>query len=134
MPTPPTVQPPARDASDDHTRERRRRYRRGHASEWLAAAALIFKGYRIVSRRHRSAVGEIDIIAKRGRRLAFVEVKARATIELCEASLTGEQRQRIRRAADRWLAKHPELQDCDLAFDLVFVVPRRWPIHIENGL
>ena len=55
------------------------RYRRGRLSEWLAAAALLAKGYRILGRRVRTPYGEIDLIAVRGRRLAFVEVKRRAT-------------------------------------------------------
>ena len=55
------------------------RYRRGRLSEWVAAAALLAKGYRILGRRVRTPYGEIDLIAVRGRRLAFVEVKRRAT-------------------------------------------------------
>ena len=57
--------------------ERIGRYRRGRLSEWLAAAALLAKGYRILGRRVRTPYGEIDLIALRGRRLAFVEVKRR---------------------------------------------------------
>src|SRR4029453_6459230 len=61
------------------TAERIGRYRRGRLSEWLAAAALLAKGYRILGRRVRTPYGEIDLIAVRGRRLAFEEVKLRAT-------------------------------------------------------
>src|SRR5262245_23358717 len=55
--------------------ERIARYRRGRLSEWLAAAVLLGKGYRLLGRRIRTPFGEIDLIALRGRRLAFVEVK-----------------------------------------------------------
>jgi putative endonuclease len=68
--------------------ERIGRYRRGHLSEWLAAAALLAKGYRILGRRVRTPYGEIDLVALRGRRLAFVEVKRRATRGEAEAAIT----------------------------------------------
>ena len=55
-------------------------YRRGHRGEWLAAAALLLKGYRIVARRYRTRLGEVDLIARRGRLVLFVEVKVRATL------------------------------------------------------
>lgn len=125
---------PAPSRNPTASRERRQRERRGRRSEWIAAVLLVLKGYRILARRQRTPVGEIDIVAGYGRRLAFVEVKARASFALCEASVTGEQRRRIRRAADLWLSKRPVLQQHDIAFDLVFVVPGRWPRHIANGL
>ena len=69
----------ARHAQPPASPERIGRYRRGRVSEWLAAAVLLAKGYRILGRRVRTPYGEIDLIAVRGRRLAFVEVKRRAT-------------------------------------------------------
>jgi putative endonuclease len=114
--------------------ERRRRYWRGHLAEWVAAAVLIAKGHRILARRQKTPAGEIDLIAVRGNRIAFVEVKRRLTLEDAQASITELQRQRIRRAADLWLARHPGYQAHEIGFDLVFLVPRRWPSHIENGL
>lgn len=114
--------------------ERRARLRRGRASEGLAALALRAKRYRILARRLRTPVGEIDLIAVRGRRLAFVEVKRRASFADAEASIGARQRQRVRRAADFWLARHPRFQEHDIVFDLVFLVPWRWPRHLENAL
>lgn len=68
---------------------RQRAYRRGHHSEWLAAAALMVKGYRILARRHRTRFGEIDLIARRGDLVLIVEVKARRTLmEAMEAVAT----------------------------------------------
>uniref|UniRef100_UPI0025F8626B YraN family protein n=1 Tax=uncultured Hyphomicrobium sp. TaxID=194373 RepID=UPI0025F8626B len=61
--------------------QRRTRERRGHTAEWAAAIALMVKGYRILARREKTPLGEIDLIAVRGRRVAFVEVKRRATLE-----------------------------------------------------
>jgi putative endonuclease len=114
--------------------ERRARLRRGRASEALAAAVLIAKGYRILGRRVKTRTGEIDIIAVRGKRLAFVEVKRRATNEDAEAAVTARQAARIRRGADAWLAQRPRYHGHDLAFDVILLVPRRWPRHFPNGL
>lgn len=114
--------------------ERRARDKRGRRAEWFAAMALRLRGYRILSKREKTPLGEIDLIVVRGRRLAFVEVKQRATLEAAEAAITAAQRARIRRAANLWLAKNTAFQSHDLGFDIVFLVGRRWPRHIENGL
>lgn len=113
---------------------RRARLRRGRLAEWLAAAVLIAKGYRILGRNVKTRAGEIDIIAVRGRRLAFVEVKRRLTQEDAEAAVKGSQADRIRNAAEYWLAYRPRYHDHEQGYDLVLLVPRRWPRHIENGL
>lgn len=114
--------------------ERRQRERRGRWAEIAAATALMLKGYRIAGRRIKTPAGEIDLIAIRGRRVAFVEVKQRASLADAEASITDRQRQRVRRAASHWLGKQSRYQSFEQRFDLVFVMPRRWPCHIENGL
>jgi putative endonuclease len=116
------------------TRKRRQHLRAGKIAEHIAAVLLMAKGYRILARRFKTRAGEIDIIAKRGQRLAFIEVKQRATTENAEAAINGSQRRRIENAADDWLARHPTHQNLDIAFDVLFVVPRHWPRHIENGL
>lgn len=122
-----------RDA-DAAKAERLARYRRGHLSEYAAALLLIAKGYRVLSRRYQTSSGEIDLIARRGRRLAFVEVKRRPTREACEASISGTQRLRMHRAAEQWLARHPRFRDHDISFDAVFLVAGHWPRHIPNCL
>jgi putative endonuclease len=114
--------------------ERRARLRRGRFAEMLAAAALMAKGYRIVGRNVKTRAGEIDIIAVRGERLAFVEVKRRLTLDDVEAAVCARQAARIRAAADYWLAKRPRYHQHVQGFDLVLLVPRRWPHHIPNGL
>ncbi len=65
---------------EERRTERRRRYRRGWVSEHLAAVFLMAKGYRVLARRQKTPAGEIDLIAVRGRRLVFVEVKQRASL------------------------------------------------------
>jgi len=113
---------------------RRARDREGRRAEWIAALALRLRGYRILGRREKTPAGEIDIVAVRGRRLAFVEVKRRATREACEAAITPNGRGRVRRAAGIWLARNTRYQAHDVGFDLIFVIGRGWPQFIENGL
>jgi putative endonuclease len=124
----------AKQPDNKRLEERRARDKRGRRAEWLAAMALRLRGYRILAKREKGPLGEIDLIAVRGRRLVFVEVKQRASQEAAEAAITPAQRARIRRAADIWLARNPEFQSHDLGFDIVFLVARQWPRHIENGL
>lgn len=114
--------------------ERVSRYRRGHRAEMAAALMLRAKGYRIVARRLKTKLGEIDLVAVRGGRIAFVEVKARATYEDCEIAITPALRSRVRRAAGLWLAQQARYQRHEHGYDVVFVTPWRWPRHIPNGL
>lgn len=121
-------------SSRPKSREHQRRNRIGALGETIAAAVLMAKGYRILEKRYVSSAGEIDIIARRGRRIAFVEVKRRANIEAAHASISDAQRERIGNAAEAWLAKQPRYQSYDLGFDIIFVVPGRWPQHLINAL
>jgi putative endonuclease len=114
--------------------ERRMRLRRGRISEAFAAAVLITKGYRILGRRVKTRAGEIDIIAVRGKRLAFVEVKRRLTREDAEAAVSARQAARIRRASDLWLARRPRYHGHVFAFDVILLVPGRPPRHIPDGM
>jgi putative endonuclease len=114
--------------------ERLERYRRGRFSELVAAGLLLAKGYRILDRRCRTPYGELDLIAVRGRRLAFVEVKRRATRPEAEAALTPYQARRIVRAADYWVSRHPRYRDHDRGLDAILVVPRRLPAHLPDAL
>ena len=113
---------------------RQERYGRGITSELIAAAYLVAKGYRILGRRVKTSQGEIDLIVRRGKRLSFVEVKARPTFADAEAALYPEQRERIFRAADVWLQRRPRLASLDRTFDAVFIVPWSWPRHHVNVL
>jgi len=126
----------SRKAANDgaETGERRARLRKGFSAEWIAATLLTAKGYRILARRHRNPFGEVDLIAARGKRLAFVEVKRRATLADAEASLTPLQAGRIARAADYWLDHNPAYRDHEIGLDAIFVLPRRWPRHLPNAL
>jgi putative endonuclease len=114
-------------------RERRfRAYRKGHRGERLAALALMLKGYRILARRHRTKLGEIDLIARRGDLVLIVEVKVRQTLTEAMEALSRTSERRIEAAADLWLARQPDYGRLSIRFDMVAVLPRRWPIHVEN--
>jgi putative endonuclease len=113
--------------------ERQLAWQRGRRGEALAQLALRLAGYRILARDHRAAPGEIDIIARRGRLLIFVEVKARADFDRAAEALLARQRRRIARAAEGFLATHPELRFCRCRFDVVLIAPWRWPRHIQDA-
>ncbi|MER2534872.1 MAG: YraN family protein [Rhizobiaceae bacterium] len=107
-------------------------YRRGHRGEWLAAAALMLKGFRIVERRYRTRLGEIDLIARRGDLVLIVEVKVRATLREAMEAIGRQSETRIEAAADVWLARQPDFSRLSVRFDMVAVLPRRWPVHVPN--
>jgi putative endonuclease len=105
----------------------------GRWAEALAAWSLRLRGYRVVARRYRTPLGEIDLIVRRGRLLAFVEVKARPDLDLALGALGARQRERTRRAAELFLLRHPGHADCILRFDLVAVRPWRLPRHLADA-
>jgi putative endonuclease len=101
--------PPARPVLDRGPRpERQVAFRLGLTAESRAAAFLIAKGFRILARRWRSPLGEIDIVARRRHLLVFVEVKARDRLDDAAWSVTPRQRARLVAAAEVWLATHPD--------------------------
>lgn len=113
---------------------RRRREKSGRVAELIAAAFLFTKGYRILARRHRTPMGEVDLIAVRGRRLAFVEVKRRRSLEAAQASITDWQARRVALAAERWVWRHPRYRDYEIGLDAVLIVPGCLPRHAPNAL
>jgi putative endonuclease len=113
--------------------ERQVAFRLGLSAESRAAAFLIGKGFRILARRWKSPVGEIDIVARRYRLLVFVEVKARERLDDAAWSVTPRQRARIIAAAEAWLAQFPDSRIRDVRFDAVLVAPGRIPHHIASA-
>jgi putative endonuclease len=105
-------------------------FRFGLSAESRAAALLVAKGYRIVARRFRTPVGEIDIIARRRSVLVFVEVKARDNFDQAAEAVGKRQQARIIAAAGYWLAAHSEAAEGDMRFDVILVVPGRLPRHL----
>lgn len=106
-----------------------RAWREGHAAEWIAALWLMLKGYRILGFRLKSRAGEIDILARRGRVLAVVEVKRRKTIQAALAALTPHQAARLVAAAQQVVRGRKALQALEIRLDLVALAPGRFPRH-----
>jgi putative endonuclease len=112
---------------------RSRANRSGLFAETIASLLLRLTGHRILARRYKTPYGEIDLVALKGRRLVFVEVKRRKTAEDAAWTLPAKQRRRIVRAAQYWLAGHPDYAGHDIAFDVVLAAPWAWPRYIENA-
>jgi putative endonuclease len=94
---------------------------------------LIAKGFRILARRFKSPVGEIDIVARRRQLLVFVEVKARGDLDEAAEAVTPRQRQRIAAAAEAWLAAHGDGGFRDIRFDAILIAPGKLPRHIPGA-
>jgi putative endonuclease len=108
---------------------RRRAHVFGLRAEWIAAAWLLAKGYRVLARRFLVKGGEIDLVVQRGDAIAFVEVKAREEIDDALDAIREVKRRRISRAARAWLARNPWAASATLRGDAVFVAPGRLPRH-----
>ncbi|WOJ89796.1 YraN family protein [Methylocapsa polymorpha] len=110
-------------------RDRRRAHWRGILAEQLAALVLRAFGYRILACRYRVNGGEIDIVARRGDAVAFVEVKARPTLDEAKTAIDLTKRRRMSRAAKIWLSANPWAAPLTLRGDAVYLAPWRWPRH-----
>ena len=111
--------------------KRPRAARGGRRAERLAAWWLRLHGWHILAMRARTPVGEVDLIARRGRVLAFIEVKARATVAEAELALDDYRLRRVARAAEALAARYARPGDTT-RIDAVFMVPRRLPRHMAN--
>jgi putative endonuclease len=108
--------------------DRRRSLWAGHGAEWAAILYLRAKGYRILARRYLVKGGEIDIIARRGTTIAFVEVKLRHTMEAAQISIGADKRRRIARV---YLSGKDAAMRMVLRADAIYLAPWRWPLHVE---
>ncbi|MGI9365100.1 MAG: YraN family protein [Rhizobiaceae bacterium] len=112
--------------------DRKKAYRKGKRAEMFAALALRLKGYRIAAKRFKTPVGEVDLIARKGKVVVFVEVKARSTVSATLDSVGPSAMKRIEAAGNWWLSQQPDAADLNWRFDIVSVVPGKWPIHHKN--
>lgn len=111
-------------------------YQIGLFAEALCRTALRLKGWRIVAKRYRSSLGETDIIACRGKTLALIEVKARATAAEALEAILPRQQLRISRAANEFLARNPRFGNHNIRFDVMLVArgwSHVWPQHIPDA-
>lgn len=111
--------------------KRREAERGGRRAERLAAWWLRLKGWRILAMRARTPVGEVDLVARRGRTVAFVEVKARASEADAAMALDDWRLRRVARAAEALAPRYARTEDT-IRIDAIFIVPRRWPRHMAN--
>ncbi len=105
--------------------------KRGRGAETLFCWWLRLHGWRILARRARLPGGDVDIVARRRRVLAFVEVKARASEEAAVLSLDAWRLRRVVVAAERLAPRYLRPGD-DLRIDAIFIVPGRLPRHAPS--
>lgn len=108
-------------------------YEFGLLAEEAAAFFLMMKGYRILARRYKTPVGEVDLVARRGKKIVFVEVKARRRGEDALSSVTPHMQVRILRAAQHYISRNPSLVDYELRFDLIAFAPPFFLRHLDNA-
>jgi|SRR5689334_6852391 putative endonuclease len=122
--------PHAAPAKKEASPERVAAFQTGLSAESRAAGLLMAKGYRVLAKRFRTPHGEIDLVARRRNLVAFVEVKARATLDDAAFAVTPRQQARIINAAQAWLMAHPEYAEFEMRFDAILIAPRRLPRHL----
>lgn len=129
------IKPTKRSASgkDTQRQTRQQRERKGRRAEFWARLYLRAKAYRIIAKRYKTPYGEIDIIAARGKSLAFIEVKARPNLDQGLWSVTPAQQKRISQAAALWLGQNEGHGFQNMSFDVVILAPGHLPRHIQHG-
>ena len=115
------------------TSKKQKAERFGKRGELFARIFLRLKFYKIMNKNYKTPFGEIDIIAKRGRAVVFVEVKARKNQNKLEEALLAVNKRRISKAANYFIAQNPFLTNNDLRFDVIFLAPKSFPYHIISA-
>lgn len=117
----------------DGRKLRRQREQSGRRAETAAALWLQMKGYRILDRRARMPACEIDLVARKGKSLVFVEVKSRRNLVAALEAVTPQLRQRLEEAANQWVSRRRGMQDLLWRFDIVVLAPGRLPRHMRDA-
>lgn len=104
----------------------------GLVAEWLAIAYLTLKGYRVLARRYGGKGGEIDLIARRGTLVIFVEVKARAIMDDAATAITPGKIRLVNRRIRDWCARNPWAAGLTLRADAIFFGRSLWPRHVKS--
>lgn len=120
-------------SAGDKLNQKRRSERKGRRAEYIAALALLLKGYRIVSLRYRTPVGEIDIVARKGDLIAFVEVKARKDLAAGVDAVSYPAQRRIAAAGELFISRQRDSARLSWRHDIVVVSPWRLPVHLEDA-
>lgn len=111
---------------------RARAERHGRSSETLAAWYLRLKGWRILARRVKTPRGEVDIVARRGRTVAFVEVKWRRSAAELGLAIDEYRLRRVAAASEAIAHRFARAGD-DRRIDVLLLAPGRLPRHIVNA-
>lgn len=119
-------------SAGDRLDRKRRSERKGRRAEWLAALALMLKGYRIAALRYRTPVGEIDIVARKRDLVAFVEVKARRDLATGVDAVSYPAQRRIAAAGELFISQQRDSARLSWRHDVVVVSPWKWPQHLED--
>lgn len=112
---------------------RRRSYQRGILAEYVACAWLILKGYRLVAMRYKTPVGEIDLVMRRGKTLAILEVKARKQLADAALAIHHENQSRVMRATQYFSVSEPRYAHLQVRFDAVLIAWYKWPRHVPHA-
>jgi len=106
---------------------------KGLLAEFKAKSFLRYQGFKILTERFKTPVGEIDLIAKKGNLVVFVEVKLRKTAEAAAEAIHAKNQLRVRSAAELYLQQYPEYNQCEMRFDALVMAPGAWPQHIPDA-
>lgn len=113
------------------------RYKKGIRAERWAQAKLRLSAYGVLTQRYKTPFGEIDVVARRGKTLVYVEVKARANVQAALSAVSSQQQHRIVQAAQHFIAQYPEYAHHTMRFDVMCVVPRPFwlprIIHVQDA-
>ena len=120
-------------SAGDRLDRKRRSERKGRRAEWLAALALMLKGYRIAALRYRTPVGEIDIVARKRDLVAFVEVKARRDLAAGIDAVSYPAQRRIAAAGELFISRQRDSAKLSWRHDVIVVSPWKWPVHLEDA-
>jgi putative endonuclease len=112
---------------------RAEREAKGRRGEAIAAWYLRLKGWRIVAQRVRTQRGEVDLVARRGKTLAFIEVKWRKSVAELDFAIDEYRLRRVAAAAEALAARYSRPGDVQ-RIDVILVAPGRWPRHMANAL
>lgn len=112
-------------------RDRRASEAAGRQAERICAWWLRLKGWRILARRARTPLGEVDIVARRGRMIAFVEVKARGSVAALDVAIDERRLARVAAAAEILWHDYAQAGD-DMRIDVMLLAPGRAPRHLTN--
>ena len=106
---------------------------KGLLAEFKAKSFMRYHGFSILAERFKTPLGEIDLIAKKGNLVVFIEVKLRKTKEAAAEAIHAKNQSRVRNAAELYLQQHPEYNECEMRCDALIMAPGAWPEHIPDA-